>query len=712
MKIFNFKSEQQISECRKHAFAVITISILIFSIYANTFHASWHFDDEQNIEKNARLHLTDLSWQNVKNTFFASTDGSGKLYRPVACLSFAINYYFGKSNVFGYHLTNICIHLISSLFLFLFIYGVLRLPVLEARYGPHAYSIALLSTVLWAVNPIQTQAITYIVQRMASMAAMFYIMAMYFYLRARTSYQRYSRFAWFFLCLTSGIFAFGSKENAAMLPFSLFLFDFLLIQGSVKRNIKKNAIVLAFLILVPAALVLLLKGPSFFFNPSRLISGYEHRGFTLGQRLLTEPRIVVYYMSLLFYPMPNRLCITHMISPSHGLLHPPTTLLSILLILFLLSMAVAKSKKWPLISFCVVFFFLNHVIESTVFPLELVFEHRNYLPSMLFFVPVSILLIRSIEIFSGKPGMQFALSTFVVVIIIGFGNSTFVRNFTWKTEESLWIDAVDKYPDSVRAHHNLGRYYSNIGQSNKAISEYLAALALKPETYGETAYLTRYNLGLEYMTIGKDKKAIEEFQKAINLFPRFADAYSDLAVIKTKEGDYEEAYKDLITSLTYNRESPQAHNNLGYVLIKKKDYKNAIIELEKALKLKKDQVTLRNLGIAYKHEKDFQKALYFFRAAITKNPKDILARLHLADTYAFMAKPKIAERVISNTIDLIGPRKVYPMFMKFLRGNSLEEFSRRSVVVSLLQKAYADRGESLERMGKELATTSGNHPNN
>jgi tetratricopeptide (TPR) repeat protein len=712
MKILNLKSEEQLSECRKHAFAIITISILIFSIYSNTFHASWHFDDEQNIEKNARLHLTDLSWQNVKNTLFASTDGTGKIYRPIACFSFAVNYYFGKLNVFGYHVTNICIHLVASLFLFLFIYGVLRLPVLEARYGPDAYSIALLSTVLWAVNPVQTQAITYIVQRMASMAAMFYIMAMYFYLRARSSYQRYPRFTWFLLCLLSGIFAFGSKENAAMLPISLFLFDLLLIQGVTQRNVKKNAIILAVLVLVPLILALLLKGPSLF-DPSRILSGYGHRGFTLGQRLLTEPRVIVYYMSLLLYPMPNRLCVTHVISPSHGLLHPPTTLLSILLILFLLSIAAAKSKKWPFISFCVVFFFLNHVIESTIFPLELIFEHRNYLPSMLFFVPVGILLIRSIEFFSGKPGMRFAISGLIVVIIIGFGNSTFVRNFTWRTEESLWIDAIDKNPDSVRAHHNLGRYYSDISQPKKAISEYLAALALKPETYGEKAYLTHYNLGLEYAAISEDKKAIKQFRSAIGLFPRFADAYCDLAVIMTREGNYEEAYKDLIISLTYNRNSPQAHNNLGYVLIKKKDYAGAIIELQKALKLRKDsQVTLRNLGIAYKHEKDFQKAIYFFRSIIRKNPKDILARLHLADTYACMDKPEIAERFISKTVDLIGPRELYPMLRKFLRGDSLQEFSRKSIVVSLLQKAYADRGKSLERMGEELATTSVNDPRN
>jgi len=705
MKIFKLKSEQQLSECRKHVFAVITISILILSIYSNTFHAAWQFDDKQNIEDNTRLHLTVISWQGLKDTFFASIDGSGKIYRPIACLSFALNYYFGKSNVFGYHLVNTGIHLVASIFLFLFIYTTLKLPLLKARYGPNVYFIALLSTFLWSVNPIQTQAITYIVQRMASMAAMFYIMAMYFYLKARTSRQPFSRIAWYFVCFISGILAFGSKENAAMLPFSLFLFDLFLIQGLTRKNIKKNAIVLAALLVIPLALALLLKGPSFFI-PSHMLSGYELRGFTLSQRLLTEPRVIIYYISLLFYPMPNRLCITHVISPSHGLLHPPTTLLSILLILFILSAAVVKSKKWPLICYCIVFFFLNHVIESTIFPLELIFEHRNYLPSMLFFVPVSILAIQGIQHFSAKPGMQFIMSAFLIFIIIGFGHSTFVRNFIWKTEESLWIDAVDKNPSSFRPHHNLGKYYSDIGQSNKAISEYLSALGLKPETYGDKTYLSQYNLGLEYMVVGKDKMAMQHFQKAISLFPKFADAYCDMAIIQTREGKYMEAYKTLITSLTYDSSSLQAHNNLGYVLIKMKRWSDAISELHKALELRTGYApALINLGIAYKYEGDLKKSVYYFKEILKKRPKDLLVRLHLAENYFLMGEKGIADSIVSQTINLWGVKKFHFLIKKTFSNNShaLQELPKKNITFRLVEKAYLNEGMSLKQMRKQLA---------
>ena len=187
LKMFSLKSDIYLSECRKKTFVFITLFIIILSIYSNTFKASWHFDDIPNIIENRRLHVTELSWSNIKGAFFAAPRSPGELYRPVACLSFALNYFFGKDNVSGYHIVNISIHFLAAIFLFLFIYNTLNLPLLKAKYSSNSYFIALLSTTLWAINPLQTQAITFIVQRMASMAGMFYIISMYFYLKGRTA---------------------------------------------------------------------------------------------------------------------------------------------------------------------------------------------------------------------------------------------------------------------------------------------------------------------------------------------------------------------------------------------------------------------------------------------------------------------------------------------------------------------------------------------
>jgi hypothetical protein len=142
-------------------------------------------------------------------------------------------------------------------------------------------------------------------------------------------------------------------------------------------------------------MVLVLKGPDVVSHTQKL---YEARPFTLGQAVLTPPRVILFYLSLLFYPVEQRLSITHDIQLSNSLFDPPSTIVAILVLLGIVGACLLKSKKWPFISYCILFFFMNHVIEGSVFGLELIFEHRNYLPSMLLFAPVAILLVKTISI--------------------------------------------------------------------------------------------------------------------------------------------------------------------------------------------------------------------------------------------------------------------------------------------------------------------------
>ena len=121
---------------------------------------------------------------------------------------------------------------------------------------------------------------------------------------------------------------------------------------------------------------------------STILSGFENRPFTLLQRLMTQPRALVYYLSQIFYPVPTRLSVEHEIMISTSLLNPWTTLPAFGLILGLIGFGLWKMQKMPVLSFAILFFFLNHSIESSVLDLELVFEHRNYLPSFFLFFPV------------------------------------------------------------------------------------------------------------------------------------------------------------------------------------------------------------------------------------------------------------------------------------------------------------------------------------
>ena len=700
MGILYLEPETNLSRCRQNAFALITLFITILIIYSNTFNASWHFDDMPNIVNNERLHLDELSWEKIKHTWFSIPDQKSKIYRPSACFSFALNYYFGQENVFGYHLVNLSIHYLASIFLFLFIYNTLNLPSLRPKYGPKAYSIALLATVLWAINPIQTQAVTYIVQRMASMAGMFYIMSMYFYLKGRTNKEKALKTAYYFLCFLTAALAFTSKENAAMLPISLFFFDLFLIQGLKRKNIKKNVCAFLVLILIPLALNLFLRGPSGF-SLERLTATYAHREYTLFERLLTQPRVILLYISLLFYPMPHRLSISHDISISHGLLHPPTTILAILFIVLVLAATIALSKRWPLPSYCILFFFLNHLIESTIFPLELIFEHRNYIPSMLLFVPVSILILKGLDFFSYKKSMQTIFSIFLILILVALGHSTFMRNFAWKTEESLWLDAIDKNPNLPRPYHNLGKYYGTLGDREKEISNYLQAIQLSKGSYGETRHVTHYNLALAYNALNKEDEAIEHLKKAIEMDPQFSDAYANLAAILIKRRKYDEAFDDLIKALTYNDKNAAAHHNLGLVLLKKRRLNQAISEFKKALPTKKESVpTLLGLGIAYKYKKNFFKAEYYLRAALDKNKMNIITRLHLIETLFLMQKKESLEALLQETLAAIPPEMIKSVVEDIAADNFPDqETPNLEITLPLLAKAYLERSDTLREYG-------------
>ena len=169
----------------------LLLFLIVLSAYSTNFSASWHFDDYPNIVDNPRIHINDIRFDTLKGTFFAAYDKGqylgNRVYRSVSMFTFALNWYMGEDNVIGYHIANNIIHLLTTLFLFLTVLNLFMSPNLKGKYQGNEYVIAFLCTVLWAVNPVQTQAITYIVQRMASLAAMFYIIGIYFYLKTRMS---------------------------------------------------------------------------------------------------------------------------------------------------------------------------------------------------------------------------------------------------------------------------------------------------------------------------------------------------------------------------------------------------------------------------------------------------------------------------------------------------------------------------------------------
>ena len=177
----------------KQVLAISLMAVLTLMAYANTFHVPFHFDDDPNIVFNASTHLKTFSLRRVTQLIQANYKESLRVF---AYFTFALNYYFGGLQVFGYHLINLLIHLSCGLLLYWFLLLTFNLPSLKERYGTKAFSIALFSSLLFLCHPIQTQSVTYIVQRMASMAGMFYLLAMVLYVKGRLSSGRKRLLFW------------------------------------------------------------------------------------------------------------------------------------------------------------------------------------------------------------------------------------------------------------------------------------------------------------------------------------------------------------------------------------------------------------------------------------------------------------------------------------------------------------------------------------
>ena len=218
------------------------LACLISLLYSNTFSNSWHLDDFHTIIKNPNLHLTELTPSALSKTFHASSArgyyNSDKLYRPVPNLTFALNWLFAQEDVAGYHIVNIILHILTSFVLLLTIQLLLRTP--NCRTGDKLYTfIPLFTAVLWAINPIQVSAVTYIVQRMAMCVTFFTIGGIFFYLKARLGSSKKQIFIYSVACCIAFLLALGSKENAILLPFSLVLLEFLFFQDLRSPQIKK-----------------------------------------------------------------------------------------------------------------------------------------------------------------------------------------------------------------------------------------------------------------------------------------------------------------------------------------------------------------------------------------------------------------------------------------------------------------------------------------
>ena len=600
---------------------ILFITALLFIVYSNTFQSSWHFDDEPNILLNSNLQISELSFEQINRAMRAnpSSPENGKLYRPIPCLTFGLNWYFGQDNVWGYHAVNIVVHILTGWLLFLTLRLLLRIHYQEQENSQLIDTAALLGTLFWALAPIQTQAVTYIVQRMASMAAMFGIAGIYSYLRGRTAAK--GKIYWFVLSLMAFFAALGSKENAIMLLPSLVLIEAAFFRHSItKRQILR--LVLALVFILPAAFFFVYYGlgltPFSLSNPLRFLADYSNRSFTFSQRILTQPRILLMYLSQIFFPIADRLSFEHDVVLSTSFFSPWTTLPSIAAVVGLIGGAIFLLKKYPLICFPVLFYFLNHAVESTILQLELVFEHRNYLPSLFLFLPVGAAVARILCSNPPQPAFRRTTAVFCATLfLIISGHATYTRNMVWATDETLWTDAIRKAPNSARAAAHLGQWYDKQGQKEKAYQyfqlslanaehapspKYATTVALnligalhysRQENENALVYFNKcididqdninctVNRILVFLHLNYNDRALADSKKLTDQYPQFVK-YKYLAALSLYQANKFDAAFDMIANAASQLDDHQIMQLAGIIFLKKHDYQNSLFFLRKA----------------------------------------------------------------------------------------------------------------------------------
>jgi len=629
--------------------AVSVFVVLGFLVYSNTLKSPFLFDDRAHIPENRHIRLTELDLKGIVEAGFESPSPT----RPVANISFALNYYFHRYNVVGYHLTNIFIHILTGIFLYYFVKNTLSIPLLRSRYHS-GRPIAFFASLLWLLHPLQTQSVSYIVQRMNSMAAMFYILSLLLYVKGRLSLaQHKTTWLWFAGCVVAGLLSLGSKEMAATLPVFILLYEWYFFQDLSTAWLKRYLpyVIAVFMVFCLVGLWYLDWAPF-----QKILSGYDRRDFTLTQRVLTQPRVVMYYISLLFYPSPGRLNLDHDFAFSYSLSSPLTTLISIAAIAGMIGLAVYAARRRRLLSFCVLWFFGNLVIESSVIGLELVFEHRVYLPSMLVPVAVAAVAWRYIK------NNLVKIPMFCILILV-CGIWTYNRNGVWADPVTLWTDCATKSPEKPRSQFNLALSLADVGRDDEAIEYYTRTLQLDPNrsdahlglgavffNKGKTDQAigcftealrikpeyprALVSLGVALASEGRLDEAISCYRRAIRIKPDYLDAHMNLGDALKSKGRLDEAIYNYRQVLKINPGSVRAYTNLGAALLAKGELDEAVKCCYQALEIDPDTAgACNNLGVAFQSQGNFEEALRQYRTALRIDPNFLDVQLNLATLF-------------------------------------------------------------------------------
>lgn len=586
---------------KKYAFLLIAVVGII--AYMNSLNGSFQFDDGYHIVEGSKIKnidnvLTAAHWKAIGD-------------RPLAFFTLAVNYKLNHLDPTGYHVVNLIFHILAGFMAFLLTLQILSLPVFRKNktVGDYKVFIAIFSALIFITHPIQTGAVSYIVQRMTVMAALFYMWAVLLYIRGRNVHlekpavKAWKPYAYYAAAFFAGFLGIISKQNAVTFPLAFILVEIFFIRNEQLKHDRKFLIVLSSVI-------------GFFILLGIILYGLprEYDKISRGEYLITQFRVMVKYWQLLFLPVNQHLDYYWPISVT---LWGAKELLSLLFLLATIGLGVwLYRKNWLIASFAIFWFYLTLSIESTIIPIrDVIFEHRLYMAVFGFGFAISYYIFD----FLGSKKEKYAIIA-LSILTLAYVGASIGRNAVWKNPYTLWSDSTEKDPKRERAWYWLASYYMTEKDNENAMKSYNTSIECNPSF--PLAYNGRANLKKDNNDL---KGAIMDYDKAIALDPKYVTAFYNRGIANAAMNKLDEAIKDYDQSIKLGNVASAVYYNRGNAKRRAKDSKGAIEDYNDAIKIDPGYaLAYFNRGLTKAQMQNHEDAIADMDIAIKLDPKNHL----------------------------------------------------------------------------------------
>ena len=545
--------------------AALAIVVATFAVYANSLNGPFVFDDASSIVTNPTI--KDLS--SLGTVLAGPPTNVTAQGRPIFNLSLAVNYALGGTNVVGYHVANVVIHALAALCLFGWVRRTLALMGMGAgwRVKDNAPELAaFVVALLWAVHPLQTESVTYVVQRAESLMGLFYLLTLYAFVRSAETGVGQMR--WQVLAVGACALGMATKEVMVTAPLMVWFFDRTFVApsfGEALRRRWKFYVALAATWLIVVGL---------------LWQGGGNRGGSVGFGVgldpwaywLTQFRAVATYLRLTLWPEP--LVFEYGVVSVAGF---GEVAAEAVLVLTLLAVTLHGLWRRSAVGFAGAWFF-GILAPTSLAPgtTQMIVEHRMYLS----LAAALVVGVAGSFRWAGARGGRWLVAGWLAVALVA-GGLTVRRNGDYATDIGLWRDTVAKRPENPLAHFMLAGALERTGQTEAALASYTEALRLKPNfSVGQE------NLGELLLKLGRRAEAIERFEAALRLQPEYADAHMNLGNALVAEGRVADAMRHLREAARIAPRMAEMRFNLGNALAAAGQPAEAIAEFKAALTFK------------------------------------------------------------------------------------------------------------------------------